>query len=91
MSLIEYRGYRISVSAKEQSWGFSFGAWCGAYRVWEKEVPEPIQGILTRPAPSAYEAEKKALEAVKEAIDDAIRRSGEHLRNALTHTDTSHH
>ena len=34
-------------------------------------------------APSAYEAEKKALHTVKLAIDDAIFQSAQHLRSAL--------
>ncbi len=85
MSLIEYKGYRISVSALEQTWGFAFGEWNGAYRIWQTDNPEPIQGVVEGSAPSAYEAERKALRVVKFAIDDAIRRSGEHLRSALQH------
>lgn len=83
MSLIEYKGYRISVSALEQTWGFAFGEWSGMYRVWQQDNPEPIQGVVKGSAPSAYEAERKALQTVKGAIDDALRRSAEHLRCSL--------
>lgn len=83
MSLIEYKGYRISVSASEQSWGFAFGEWVGSYCVWQKGNPVPIEGTMDGYRPSAYEAETRALTAVKSAIDDAIARSGLQLRSTL--------
>lgn len=83
MALIEYKGYVISVSAIEQSHGFSFGEWSGSYRVWHKENRVPIQGLIDGNATSAYEAEQKTVRIVKVAIDEALSKSSEQLLLSL--------
>ena len=83
MALIEYKGYFISVAATEQTWGFAFGEWGGTYRVWHKENPVPMEGVIEGSEISAYEAEQKTLRIVKVAIDEATAKTSEQLMQSL--------
>jgi hypothetical protein len=84
LASIEYKGYVISVTATEQSWGFSFGEWGGTYCVWQKGNSVPIKGIIEGSETYEYEAEKRTIRIVKVAIDEAIHKSGEQLLQSLT-------
>lgn len=83
MALIEYKGYFISVTATEQTWGFAFGEWGGTYRVWHKENLVPIEGVIEGSEISAYEAEKRTLRIVKVAIDEATAKTSDQLMQSL--------
>lgn len=84
MALLEYKGYVISVTATEQTWGFSFGEWGGTYRVWHKENLTPIEGVIEGCETSAFEAEQRTLRIVKVAIDEATSKTSEQLMQSLS-------
>lgn len=87
MATIDYKGYRISVSALEwilQEDDGSRGEWSGAYRIWQHGHVDPIEGIIEGRESSSDDAEQRTLRIVKVAIDETLHLSGKQLRTSLT-------
>lgn len=87
MSAIEYKGYRVAVSARASALADAEDdaqdAWNGAYRIWMPGARKPVEGIIDGSERSQDETTIRTLRIVKVAIDEVSSHPVEQARAKL--------
>ena len=88
MSAIEYKGYRVAVSAQASALADAdddnSNAWSGRYRIWMPGERKPVEGTIDGSERLQDEAAIRTLRIVKVAIDEAMCCPAELARGRLT-------
>lgn len=85
MSAIEYKGYRVAVSAAILADGDEArDEWGGAYRIWIPGARKPIEGTIDGSERSEDEAAIRTLRIAKVAIDEVLCHPVEQARVKLS-------